>query len=74
MITPEEYQNYRANAMSLDDQKLSEEDKNLIATEFKLMDQNGDGILDWWEFLNHESKMYLATRTKVSTGFCEFGI
>lgn len=41
-------------------------DRELIANEFKFMDQNGDGVLDWWEFVNHESKIYLATRSKVS--------
>ena len=51
--------------MTMDGLKVTEEDKTFFATEFKLMDQNGDGLLDWWEFVNHESKMYLARRTKV---------
>ena len=59
--------------MELDGLKVTEEDKKFFATEFKLMDQNGDGLLDWWEFVNHESKLYLARRTKVFTRLLVFG-
>ena len=60
--------------MALDGNKVTSEEKRSIATEFKLMDQNGDGTLDWWEFVNHESKFYLAKRTKVGTGTCSSSI
>jgi hypothetical protein len=29
------------------------------------MDMNKDGKLDWWEFVNQESKTYLAEKDKV---------
>ena len=44
---------------------FTDEDREFAAREFKLIDQNGDDNLDWWEFVNHESKMYLAKRSKV---------
>jgi len=37
-----------------------------LLREFSLMDQDGDGKLDWWEFVNNESKYYLAKKDKVN--------
>jgi len=36
-----------------------------LLREFSLMDQDGDGKLNWWEFVNNESKYYLAKKDKV---------
>ena len=49
----------------MEGKKFTDEDDEFVTREFTLMDQNGDGCVDWWEFVNHESKMYLARRPKV---------
>jgi len=36
-----------------------------LSKEFDIMDQDGNGKLDWWEFVNHESKLYLANKDPV---------
>lgn len=45
--------------------QLRPEEERELTREFQLMDQNGDDRLDWWEFVNHESKRYLARKDKV---------
>ena len=64
-ISLQEYQIYKENHSVLQGNPFTDEDRDFAAREFKLIDQNGDDNLDWWEFVNHESKMYLAKRSKV---------
>ena len=45
--------------------KISEE-------EFVTMDKNGDGTVDWWEFLQHEASKRLEIQPKVSQWSCNF--
>ena len=44
---------------------MTEAEEEQLAIEFRYMDQDGDGNLDWWEFLNHESKACLMKKNKV---------
>lgn len=45
--------------------QLSEEDHEHLDLEFRLADRDGNGIIDWWEFLNYQAKVKLAMRDQV---------
>ncbi len=46
---------------------MEEEDIELTYKQFKVIDKDHSGYIDWWEFLKHESRRYLARRDEVTT-------
>lgn len=44
----------------------SENGQKQIDLQFKQMDTDNDGLIKWWQFLNHEAKLALAKRSTVS--------
>ena len=67
-ISLQEYLHYNSRRPSLVDSRgvLMPSERTRLVREFSLMDQDGDGKLDWWEFVNNESKYYLAKKDKVN--------
>ena len=51
--------------MRRDDHKRTLSEERDMRLDFKMADQDNDDTLDWWEFLNHQAKIILATRPKV---------
>ncbi|KAL5005946.1 hypothetical protein ScPMuIL_017104 [Solemya velum] len=58
-VTVEEFLAYRSR---LEGCTMTEDEKARFALEFQAADADGDGIQDWWEFVNHECKQVLARR------------
>ena len=44
----------------------TEEDLERLVLEFKLVDTDANGRIDWWEFLTYQAKMKLFSRNQVS--------
>ena len=41
------------------------DEERRIKMEFRLIDIDGNGTIDWWEFVKHEATKQLAKRNKV---------
>lgn len=61
-ISPGVFKNFKKKQMG---HQLSEEDHEHLDLEFRLADRDGNGIIDWWEFLNYQTKVKLAMRDQV---------
>lgn len=61
-ISPGEFKNFKKKQLG---HQLSEEDHEHLDLEFRLADRDGNGIIDWWEFLNYQTKVKLAMRDQV---------
>lgn len=61
-ISPGEFKNFKKKQLG---HQLSEEDHEHLDLEFRLADRDGNGIIDWWEFLNYQAKVKLAMRDQV---------
>lgn len=61
-ISPGEFKNFKEKQLG---QQLSEEDHEHMDLEFRLADRDGNGVIDWWEFLNYQAKVKLAMRDQV---------
>ena len=58
---------YLAYKRRIDDLDVHTHDGPDIAEiQFKLIDLDGDGTINWWEFLSHESKRMLCNRSQVN--------
>lgn len=44
---------------------VAEDDHDRLRLEFQLVDTDSNGMIDWWEFLNYQSKMKLFSRSQV---------
>ncbi|XP_045157056.2 PHD finger protein 24-like [Mercenaria mercenaria] len=65
-ISLAEYLHHFSRRSSLTNKRgqLLPAERDRLSRNFKYMDMNKDGKLDWWEFVNHESKLYLADKNK----------
>lgn len=44
---------------------MTEDEHKLFDLEFRLVDTDGSGTIDWWEFLNFQAKTKIASRDQV---------
>lgn len=44
---------------------MTEDEHKLFDLEFRLVDTDGSGTIDWWEFLNFQAKSKIASRDQV---------
>ena len=44
---------------------MTDEEHKQIDLEFRLVDTDGSGTIDWWEFLNFQARVKLASRDQV---------
>ncbi|KAK3599879.1 hypothetical protein CHS0354_022450 [Potamilus streckersoni] len=65
-VTFDEYLKFKYRIADEEGEELYPEDEHVFRMIFRHMDLDGDGTLDGWEFINHEAKMILAKREKVS--------
>eukprot|EP00794_Sanderia_malayensis_P007777 gene7777-8623_t len=64
-ISLEEYIKYRERKYRKETKETLPKDlRNLAEDEFKIIDRDVTGTIDWWEFLNHETVKILRTREK----------
>eukprot|EP00112_Aurelia_sp_Birch-Aquarium-sp1_P004119 Seg1468.1 transcript_id=Seg1468.1/GoldUCD/mRNA.D3Y31 product="PHD finger protein 24" protein_id=Seg1468.1/GoldUCD/D3Y31 len=64
-ISLEEYIQYtEKHYKSKTEEELPEYLKTQAQDEFKIIDKDKTGLIDWWEFLNHESVKMLSKREK----------
>ncbi|XP_056017100.1 PHD finger protein 24-like [Ostrea edulis] len=58
-ITLDEFIEYKRKQLG---HNMSEDERKLSQLEFRLVDTDGNGTIDWWEFLNFQAKVKLASR------------
>jgi hypothetical protein len=61
-ITLDEFIEYKRKQL---DYNMSEVEHKLSQLEFRMVDTDGSGTIDWWEFLNFQAKVKLASRDQV---------
>ncbi|XP_061175616.1 PHD finger protein 24-like [Saccostrea echinata] len=44
--------------------QVTEEEQKLFDLEFRLVDTDGSGTIDWWEFLNFQAKVKISSRNQ----------
>lgn len=44
---------------------MTEDERKQFDLEFRLVDTDGSGTIDWWEFLNFQAKTKIASREQV---------
>lgn len=64
-ISQEEFVNYKNKTVHM---ASTDSGKQQIVLQFKKIDTDKDGRINWWEFLSHESRLFLAKRPTVSKG------
>ncbi|XP_062606756.1 uncharacterized protein LOC134268503, partial [Saccostrea cucullata] len=60
-ITFDEFIAYKRKQLG---HQVTEEERKLFDLEFKLVDTDGSGTIDWWEFLNFQAKVKLSSRNQ----------
>nr|XP_022318708.1 PHD finger protein 24-like [Crassostrea virginica] len=65
-ITFEEFIEYKRKQFG---RQVTDEEHKQIDLEFRLVDTDGSGTIDWWEFLNFQARVKLASRDQ--TGLVE---
>ncbi|XP_071168767.1 PHD finger protein 24-like [Mytilus edulis] len=58
-ISQEEFVNYKNKTVHM---ASTDSGKQQIVLQFKKIDTDKDGRINWWEFLSHESRLFLAKR------------
>lgn len=66
-ITLDEFIEYKKKQLG---HNMSEDERKLSQLEFRLVDTDGNGTIDWWEFLNFQAKVKLASRDQVILLYC----
>lgn len=61
-ISLEEFINYKNKTVHL---ASTDDGKQQIISQFRSIDLDQDGRLNWWEFVNHEAKLLIAKRSTV---------
>ena len=61
-ITFEEFIEYKRKQFG---RQVTDEEHKQIDLEFRLVDTDGSGTIDWWEFLNFQARVKLASRDPV---------
>lgn len=61
-ITFEEFIEYKKKQYG---RHVTEDERKQFDLEFRLVDTDGSGTIDWWEFLNFQAKTKIASREQV---------